>query len=141
MRYFLCLACSKAFLASGVSATTGETGLIALPGALHLFSTSDLRAGISAIDIAAIALTANHDLAVAADTEIQTRVSDARLLGRGAQRKCWIYAESVAILIRLWVAQWAHGTCVDRQISAGVVRLSSTALIYAIYPPMTTAAT
>ncbi len=86
MRYFLCLPRSKAFLAGGIGATTRETMLVTFTCAQHLFSASGLRADVSAIDIAAIATTANHHLAMATNTVVQTGTSDARLLRREEQR-------------------------------------------------------
>ena len=87
------MAHSKAFLAGGVSAATGETSLVAFTGALHLFFAGCLRTRVSAIDIAAIAMTANHDLAVATNAVVQTGALNARLLRQGEQREKAIMLE------------------------------------------------
>jgi hypothetical protein len=135
MRYFLLSALTKAFLAGGIGAAARVTGLVLFTGALHLLSASGPCAGIRAIDIAAITFTADHNLAIATDTEVKTGASDHRLLGRWMQRKCWIYTELIAILIRLCegtMGAWHQRLTAKSQLVSCV--FSSAVPIYLIPP-------
>lgn len=102
MRYYLSFAPTSAFLASGIRAPARVPGLVPSAGVPHLLTAHSLRAAVRAIDIAAIAGTADQHLARAPGTEVKTGAADHRLLGRWVQRKCWIYSASIAILARLY---------------------------------------
>lgn len=85
MRYYLLLAFAKAFLASGEFAQAAVAALIFFAGAPHFLFARRLGTVVSAMAIAAIAITADHDLATATNAKVETGAWDPRLLGRGEQ--------------------------------------------------------